>query len=283
MNHVLLNTDVLTGLRGLDDESVDVIFTSPPYNLKNSTGGGMKNGSGGKWQGNALEVGAYDNYNDNIPRGDYITWMREVITECFRVLKPTGALFFNHKMRVQGGLIQDHTEMLAGFNVRQMIIWQRSGGINFNKGYFLPTYEVIYLMPKTAKGKESFTLQPKANAQGDVWRIHQETDNPHPAPWPIELPRRVLSSSTYTGDVGVCLDPFAGSGGLAVAAEELGWDSISIEQSEQYCDMINKRIKHSEDTVFESVEELERNEPTNRKEGGTLGKETGNIQSKRHH
>jgi len=242
VNHDLLNSDVLVGLNALEDESIDVIFTSPPYNLKNSTGGGMKNGSGGKWQGNALEVGAYDNYNDNIPRDDYITWMREVITECFRVLKPTGALFFHHKMRVQGGLMQDHTEMLAGFNVRQMIIWQRSGGFNFNKGYFLPTYEVIYLMPKTARGKDSFRLKPKANAHGDVWRIHQEIKNSHPAPWPIELPRRVLSSSHYEGERPVALDPFAGSGGLAVAAEELGWDSISIEQSKQYCDMITERM-----------------------------------------
>lgn len=241
MNHDIYNTDVLVGLGALGDETIDVIFTSPPYNLKNSTGGGMKNGKGGKWEGNALELGAYDEYDDNIPQDQYISWMRKVITECFRVLKPTGALFFNHKFRVQGGLIQDHTEMLEGFNVRQVIIWQRSGGINFNKGYFLPTYEVIYLMPKTARGKDSFQLVPKANAHGDVWTIHQERNNPHPAPWPLELPRRVLSSSLPAGRP-VALDPFAGSGGLAVAAEELGWDSISIEQSSQYCDMIKGRL-----------------------------------------
>lgn len=242
MNHDIYNTDVLAGLGSLENESIDVIFTSPPYNLKNSTGGGMKNGNGGKWQGNALEIGAYDNYDDNMPHDEYVEWMRGVITECFRVLKPTGALFFHHKMRVQAGLMQDHTAILDGFNVRQMIIWQRSGGINFNKGYFLPTYEVIYLMPKTARGEQSFKLQPKANAHGDVWKIPQAKDNPHPAPWPLELPRRVLNSSYCTASPPIALDPFAGSGGLAVAAAEAGWHSISIEQSEQYCDMIKARL-----------------------------------------
>ena len=48
MNHDIYNTDVLAGLGSLENESIDVIFTSPPYNLKNSTGGGMKNGNGGK-------------------------------------------------------------------------------------------------------------------------------------------------------------------------------------------------------------------------------------------
>jgi modification methylase len=243
VNHDIQNCTALVGLKGVADNTIDVIFTSPPYNLKNSTGNGMKNGKGGKWEGNALEVGAYDNYDDNMPRNLYVKWQREVIAECFRVLKPTGVLYYHHKFRVQGGLMQGHDEILDGFNVRQMIIWYRSGGINFNKGYFLPTHEVIYMMPKTAKGKDAFKLQPKTNAYGDVWQVHQEVKNPHPAPWPLELPRRILTSSTYTGDVGVCLDPFAGSGGLAVAAEELGWNSISIEQSNGYCDMIRERLE----------------------------------------
>ena len=241
IDHDIQNCDALVGLKSLSDDTIDLIFTSPPYNLLNSSGNGMKDGRGGKWT-NAKLIEGYSNHRDNMPRDEYVAWQRQIISECFRVLKPTGALFYNHKMRVQGGLLQGHTQILNGFNVRQMIIWQRSGGINFNKGYFLPTYEVIYLMPKTAKGKESFSLQPKANAQGDVWRVHQETDNPHPAPWPLEIPRRVLRSSTYAGDVGICLDPFAGSGGLAVAAKQLGWRSISIEQSSDYCDMIRKRL-----------------------------------------
>lgn len=61
-----------------------------------------------------------------------------------RLLKDDGAIFYNHKWRVQNGLIQDRREIVADFPVRQIIIWRRKGGINFNAGYFLPTYEVIY-------------------------------------------------------------------------------------------------------------------------------------------
>lgn len=224
-------------LKKLDDESVDVVVTSPPYNLKNSTGNGMKWGRGsGMWQNVDLTEG-YANHSDNMPRAEYISWMREIISECFRVLKPTGAIFFNHKFRVQGGLMQGHP-FLDGFNVRQMIIWARSGGMNFNKTYFLPTYEVIYMMPKTAKGKDAFKLKKEAVKKGDIWRIHQDTKNPHPAPFPVELVDNVLTSCEGK----VVLDPFGGSGTVGVSAKKNGWDYILIDNSEKYCEMAKKRI-----------------------------------------
>ena len=71
---------------------------------------------------------------------------------------------------MQKGLLQDRQDIVAGFPVRQVIIWHRSGGINFNLGYFPPNYEVIYLITK-----KDFTLAPKANALGSVWRISQKT------------------------------------------------------------------------------------------------------------
>ena len=74
-----------------------------------------------------------------------------------RVLRNDGAIFYNHKWRVQDGLLQDRSDIVAGFPVRQIIIWQRAGGINFNPGYFLPNYEVIYLIckPRVQAGEES--------------------------------------------------------------------------------------------------------------------------------
>ena len=107
----------------------------------------MKDGRGGKWANAALMDG-YATHNDNMPYKQYVQWQREVLTEVMRVLKPTGAFFYNHKWRVQAGLIQDRREIVQGFPIRQIIIWQRAGGINFNKGYFLPTYEVIYMIAK---------------------------------------------------------------------------------------------------------------------------------------
>ena len=99
-----------------------------------------------------------------------------------RVLTPEGAIFYNHKWRVQKGLLQDRTDIVDGFPVRQIIIWQRSGGFNHNPGYFLPTYEVVYLI-----AKPGFRLAPKAGGVGDVWRIRQDRGNPHPASFPVDL------------------------------------------------------------------------------------------------
>jgi len=247
MNKIICG-DVLTELRNLDDESVDVVITSPPYNLKNSTGNGMKDGRGSKWASadKGLREG-YSKHNDSMSREDYINWMQEILTECFRVVKSDGAIFFNHKFRVQGGLMEGHP-FLEGFNVRQMIIWARSGGFNFNAGYFLPTYEVIYLMPKTARGKNSFKLKKGANKLGDIWRIHQDTKNPHPAPFPVELVDNILSSCEGT----VVLDPFGGSGTVGVSAVKHGWNYILIDNSPEYCRMAEDRIK----TAVEESQEI---------------------------
>ena len=232
----IVTGDAVRKMRLLPDESVDLVVTSPPYNLKNSTGNGMKDGRGGKWA-NAALLDGYVGHADNLPHDEYVEWQRECLTEMMRVLKPSGAIFYNHKWRVQGGLLQDRSDIVEGFPVRQIIIWRRKGGINFNAGYFLPTYEVIYLI-----AKPEFKLAPKANAYGDVWEFSQEFDNPHPAPFPVSLIDRIISSTTAQ----ICLDPFMGSGSTALAAIDNERDFIGIELSPQYSKMARQRIaKHS--------------------------------------
>lgn len=217
----------------LPAQSIDLIVTSPPYNIKNSTGNGLKNGRGGKWPQAELIKG-YANYNDAMPHDAYVEWQRRCLDAMMRVLKESGAIFYNHKWRVQGGLLQDRADIMQGFPVRQIIIWQRSGGINFNPGYFLPTYEVIYLI-----AKPKFRLAAKANAHGDVWRIPQETRNPHPAPFPVELALRCIGST----DAQVVLDPFLGSGTTAIAANMATRQWIGMDISETYCNLARRRIQ----------------------------------------
>jgi site-specific DNA-methyltransferase (adenine-specific) len=230
--------DCIELMNSLPEESVSVVVTSPPYNIKNSTGNGLKNGSGGKWPQAALLDG-YANHDDAMPHDDYVKWQRNCLTAMMRVLKPDGAIFYNHKWRVQNGLLQDRTEIVNGFPVRQIIIWKRAGGINFNPGYFLPTYEVIYLITKP-----DFKLAPKANAQGDVWEIPQARGNKHPAPFPVELAQRCIASTSG----GVVLDPFMGSGTTAIAAEVLNREWIGVDISKKYCKMTEKRLKEYEKT-----------------------------------
>jgi site-specific DNA-methyltransferase (adenine-specific) len=225
--------DCIDLLDKMPAESIGVIVTSPPYNLRNSTGNGMKDGRGGKWE-NAKLIEGYDTHEDSMPHDDYVAWQRECLTAMMRVLREDGAIFYNHKWRVQGGLLQDRSDIVRDFPVRQIIIWQRSGGINFNPGYFLPTYEVIYLICKP-----SFRLAPKANAMGDVWNISQESNNPHPAPFPVELAQRCIRSTSSS----VVLDPFIGSGSTAIAAEAMDREWIGIDVSKDYCKLAVERIR----------------------------------------
>jgi len=225
--------DCVELMNKMPPESVDLIVTSPPYNLRNSTGNGMKDGRGGKWQ-NAQLINGYDTHEDAMPYDEYVAWQRACLSSMWRVLRSDGAIFYNHKWRVQGGLLQDRAEIVAGFDVRQIIIWKRAGGINFNPGYFLPTYEVIYMICKP-----DFRLAPRANATGDVWVITQADNNPHPAPFPVELAQRCIQSTTAQ----IILDPFMGSGTTGVAAELCDRKWIGLEISEEYCNLARNRIQ----------------------------------------
>lgn len=223
--------------------SVDIVVTSPPYNLKNSTGNGMKDGRGGKWP-NAQLVNGYADHEDNMPHDEYVEWQRKCLTAMWRVIREDGAIFYNHKWRVQGGLWQDRADIVKDFPVRQIIIWKRNGGINFNEGYFLPTYEVIYLICKP-----DFKLAPKANAQGDVWIIPAESNNPHPAPFPVELAQRCIESTTAK----TVLDPFMGSGTTGIAAEVSKRNWIGFEKSSDYCKMARERIQAARTLLHKGI------------------------------
>lgn len=231
INNIILG-DCIETMKKIPDGSVDLVVTSPPYNLKNSTGNGMKDGRGGKWA-NAALVKGYQNYDDCMPHDKYVEWQRACLEQMMRVISDHGAIFYNHKWRVQDGLLQDRQDIINGFPVRQIIIWRRKGGINFNAGYFLPTYEVIYLI-----AKKDFKLAPKANAHGDIWEFMQDMNNPHPAPFPEALIERIISSTNAE----VVLDPFMGSGTTAVVAKRLGLKFIGIEISPEYCKMAQNRI-----------------------------------------
>ena len=252
--------DVVSILKEIPDKSLDLAVTSPPYNLKNSTGNGMKDGRGGKWASAALLQG-YANYNDNMPHKEYVKWQKEVLTEVMRVLKPDGAFFYNHKWRVQGGLIQDRQDIVQSFPVRQIIIWQRAGGINFNPGYFLPTYEVIYMI-----ANPNFKLVPKANAVGDIWTFPQEMNNKHPAPFPISLIDQIIGSTKAK----IIIDPFMGSGTTAISAKKLKRNFIGIDISKEYCKLSTERLKEFEKTGLDPFLEIKKKKVKLKKDNYTL-------------
>lgn len=230
--------DALKLLGNLVSESVDLVVTSPPYNLMNTVGNGIDKGPTGKWRSAALADG-YNGYDDNMPHTEYVEWQRSILNECMRIIKPTGAIFYNHKWRVQAGLLQDRADIMQGLPVRQVIIWDRGGGLNSNDTYFLPTYEVIYMIAKS-----DYRLAPKASSLKDIWRIAPEINNDHPAPFPIAIPYRCISASCLPSGA-LIVDPFLGSGTTALAAKQLGHNWIGSEKSPIYAEMARGRLGES--------------------------------------
>ena len=228
--------DCLDVMKDIPDQSIDLVVTSPPYNLGiRKTFGNTENWKG-KWNFSKLQAEGYDQHNDYMPEDKYIAWQKSILAECFRTLKNDGAIFYNHKWRVQNGLYQQRLEIVEGLPLRQIIIWKKAGGINFNEGYFLPTFEVIYLI-----AKPDFKLAPKVNRYGDVWEITQERGSWHPAPFPIELASRCVEATKGS----IVLDPFIGSGTVGVACKKLKKKYIGIDISEEYCKKARERIKES--------------------------------------
>lgn len=224
--------DCIEGLKQLDDESIDLIITSPPYNVKNNVGGFFNQESDHLWKNCELKNG-YENYSDDMPYDEYIKWQRDVLTECMRVLKKDGAIFYNHKFRIQEHKLMTRMEIIEGFPLRQIIIWNRKCAVNFNYSHIPPCYEVIFFI-----AKEDFRFNDKGGWT-DVWEISPEQNNKHPAPFPLEIPIKIIEKTNAK----IILDCFMGSGTTAIASMMLNRQFIGFEISNHYCEMANKRIK----------------------------------------
>lgn len=231
LTNKILCCDAMELLRQLPDGSMDLFVTSPPYNLNNSVGGGnlAQGNNVGKWKGFA-----YDNYSDDMPHEDYVIWQRQIVTEMYRALKPTGAIYYNHKWRVQDGLIQRLPEqIMEGFPIRQIIIWYRHGGHNFNITYHLPTYELIYII-----AKPEFKLTGEGSRMHDVWSIPPVTNKFHPVAFPEVLVAKILIA---TGAKFVC-DPFIGGGTTAFVAQKRGVNYLGCDISAKYVNEANAHL-----------------------------------------
>jgi modification methylase len=216
-------------------EPVDLVITSPPYNINNTTGGGIRGGANcGKWP-KAKLINGYNFDKDDAPQKVYLEKQRMALSSMWLRLNKDGAIFYNHKPRPQKTGLLLPLQYGSHLPLRQIVTWQRSGGINFTNTHYLPTFEWIMIF-----AKENFRLAPKGNKKTDVWSFPQEFNNPHPAPFPVLLPLNILESTTAQ----TILDPYLGSGTTAVACERLNRHWIGIEISEKYCEIAAKRIEN---------------------------------------
>lgn len=229
--------DCLEVMRTMEAESVDIVVTSPPYNMGLVPGGNGRgmyrpgaNGKAGRFRD------GYGKHDDAMEQDDYDAWQREVLAECWRVSRM--AVFYNHRPRVEHGVLRDPLGNDFGIPLRQRIIWNRGTGIDVNLRAFCTRGEYVYLFAKPDFKLASHSM----SGMGDVWDLGIEYGvKDHPAPFPVSLPTRCIQASGATS----VLDPFSGSGTTLRAATDLHISGVGIELEEKFCALAVSRLEQT--------------------------------------
>jgi len=230
----LYHGDAIEVMREMGDESVDIVVTSPPYNMGLVPGG---NGRGMYRPGANAKAGrfrdGYGAHGDAMPQDEYDQWQRSALAEMWRVARL--GVFYNHRPRVEHGRLRMPLGMDFGIPLRQIIVWDRGTGIDVNLRHFCTRQEWVLLFAKP----EFLLVDHSASGMGDVWRLGMETaETEHPAPFPVSLPAKAIAA---TGARSV-LDPFSGSGTTLVAAKAAGARGIGVEIDDRWCARAVERV-----------------------------------------
>ena len=263
-NIIFYLEDCKYGLTFLKDKSVDVVVTSPPYNI------GVK----------------YSNHDDNMPTDEYVTWIGDIGIEIKRVLKDNGSFFLNIGNKPSDPWKDyDVAQVIRkNFVLQNKIMWIKSIAINklnvgnncsnllddISIGHFKPVnsdrylngcYESIFHFTKVGNVKINkraigVPYQDKTNIgrwkaatedkrdRGNTWFIPYETiqnsiERPHPSPFPVELPEMCIK---LHGVSNLVVDPFCGIGSTAVACERLGVSFIGFDIDSLYLNEAVNRV-----------------------------------------
>ena len=240
--------DTLTTLKSWPADLVDVSITSPPYNKQE------------KHKGWLVKNVVYDSYTDATPEPQYQGNQIAVLNEVFRITKPGGSFFYNHKIRWERGEMYHPMDWLrkTQWTVKQEIVWDRVIAANIRGWRFWQVEERIYWLYKPIGNK----LIGKELKSGDakltsIWRGVPEGKNPHPAPFPLWLPARVIIALLEQDEPGLVLDPYVGSGTTAVAAKLLEHHYLGIDASPEYLAYARQRLDNAQVEMPKIRSELE--------------------------
>ena len=226
---MIYNQDCIEWMNSQPDSSVDVIITSPPYNKKGLRGG--RRTSTDLWSGANIDYNAYD---DNMDEQDYHAWQKQVLTECHRILKPTGSLFYNHKIRNWARKGYHPCEFILDTPLQfyQEIVWNRRSTLALDARYLFAKTERIYWFCKDKPTVFKHRL-PK-EYRSDIWTIAPSSARDHPASFPDLLVELCLHLTAPTD--AVIYDPYSGSGTTHRVAERMGYTAHATEIDSAYVD-----------------------------------------------
>lgn len=239
-NMKLYNNDFLT-MRSIKSNSIDLIVTSPPYNL---------------------DI-CYDNFNDGLEYDEYLKLCEKWLKKCLDVTKDDGRMCLNIPLdKSKGGYqsVGSDLTVLAkkvGWKYKTTIIWNEG---NISKGsawgswmsasapHIIAPVELIVVLYKKQWKKESgskisdITKEAFKEWTRGIWTFKGESKRKigHPAPFPVELPKRCIKLLSYVGDT--VLDPFMGSGSTVIAAGLNDRIGIGVDIDKGYCEIAKNRL-----------------------------------------
>ncbi len=223
---------------GLPDNCVHLMVTSPPYNVTKT-------------------------YDDDLSLHEYLELLRRVFAETYRVLANGGRACVNvanlgRKPYIPLSDHISHIMLEIGYLMRGEIIWAKGAGAGVSMAWgswqsaanpvLRDTHEYILVFCKGSfsrpkKDKQSTISRDQfMDWTKSVWTMNPESARRvgHPAPFPLELPARLIQLYTFAGDV--VLDPFLGSGTTALAAAQSGRRYVGYDTSEEYLTLAQKRL-----------------------------------------
>jgi site-specific DNA-methyltransferase (adenine-specific) len=221
----LFNDDCLKVLPTIPDNSVDLIITSPPYNL------GNKHHTGNNY---------HQSYNDNLPENIYQEQQLDLLNECFRILKDNGSIMYNHKNRIKNGIQITPYEWIlkSKFVIKQEIVWINRSQ-NFDKIRFYPFTERVYWLAKNYKTKLNNVINKQDVFDWKEWKP-VGTKKTHTRAFPEKMVYDLISCFPNAQYI---FDPYMGSGTTGVVCKNLNRNFIGIEMDKGYFDIAKKRIE----------------------------------------
>jgi len=243
-NSIQIYNDDILKVNSIPDESIDLIVTSPPYDVD------IK----------------YENYDDSIPYSEYLQFTGKWLARCHDFTKPDGRLCLNVPLdKNKGGqqsVCADITTIAkdVGWKYHSTIVWNEQNisrrtawgsWMSASAPYVIAPVEVIVVLykklwEKVRKRASDITRDEFIQWTNGVWTFSGESKRRigHPAPFPIELPRRCIKLFSYVGDL--VLDPFLGSGTTILACLETGRVGIGVEINRNYCELAVRRLREHE-------------------------------------
>lgn len=229
--------DCLEKMKEIPDNSVDLVLTSPPYNMNLR----IRNGKYCSRQIVKEISTKYESFDDNLPMGDYFEFNKSALNECLRV---ADLVFFN--VQILTGNKPALFRLMGEFSekIKEFIVWDKCNAQPaIGQNVMNSQFEVLLVLQNSAPESRSFkTGQFDRGTLSNVWNIKRgkKIDKTHGAVFPLELAEKVISNFTEEGDT--VLDPFLGTGTSGVAASNLGRKFIGIELDEKYYEIAQNRM-----------------------------------------